>query len=223
VELEAFKKRVSKKVLVVHKEMDELRTMFVEFEKAQSRKIHSYVFTDKSLLFDSYLKVDADKIVMSVQNEINRAKMQLKKRQDLKDEKIQSILKAFFQDIMTETFYNKDRKAAIKTMRKLPLYGFKSNGMALPDFEWPTAQDILKMPDDSQPLRIASIEWQNDFSRIGMIQVVLTNGQKSPVFANPHFEATETHRVELPIGVKRIKGSCSQDYIKQLNFIGDDD
>ncbi len=42
-------------------------------------------------------------------------------------------------------------------MRKL---SFGMNQVRDPDFEWPTQQDIEKMPQDSKPIKVVAIEWQ---------------------------------------------------------------
>lgn len=68
-------------------------------------------------------------------------------------------------------------------MRKLPMYGTNPDGRK-PDFEWPTAHDISKMPQD-KPIKVVAIEWQLDsynMCYIGGIRLVFSNGQKSPPF-----------------------------------------
>ena len=35
-------------------------------------------------------------------------------------------------------------------MRKLPVFGYSNNGAHKTDYEWPTAEDMLKMPLDKQ-------------------------------------------------------------------------
>ena len=49
--------------------------------------------------------------------------------------------------------------AAIKTMRKLPVFGYTAAGAHVPDYEWPTADDILAMPA-GQPIKAAAINWK---------------------------------------------------------------
>ena len=72
---------------------------------------------------------------------------------------------------------------AFKTKRKLPLFGYNPGGE--PDFEWPTQQDIEKMPQDSKPIKVVAIEWQKstvNSNYIGGLRLVLSNGNKSPSF-----------------------------------------
>ena len=49
-----------------------------------------------------------------------------------------------------------DLEEAIKTIRKLPLFGY--NGYQ-PDFEWPKDQDLLAMPDDN-PIKVVGFNWK---------------------------------------------------------------
>ena len=48
---------------------------------------------------------------------------------------------------------------AVKTLRKLPVFGYNNNGTYKPDYEWPTAADLLEMSQD-QPIRPAFIYWK---------------------------------------------------------------
>lgn len=48
---------------------------------------------------------------------------------------------------------------AIKTMRKLPVFGYTANGVYKQDYEWPTAEDLRTMPKD-QPIRAAAFNWK---------------------------------------------------------------
>jgi hypothetical protein len=48
---------------------------------------------------------------------------------------------------------------AIKTMRKLPVFGYTANGAHVPDYEWPTAEELLAMPG-GQPIRPVAINWK---------------------------------------------------------------
>ena len=73
-----FREKVSKKLLVVCKEMGELKEMFEEFEKIQSEKTNKkYCLPDTERLYDTYLKIQTDKIITVVVNAIKHAKQQL--------------------------------------------------------------------------------------------------------------------------------------------------
>ena len=66
-ELEIFREKVSKKLLVVCKVMGELREMFEELEKTQSEKINSkFKWPDGDNLYETYLKIDTDKVITCV-------------------------------------------------------------------------------------------------------------------------------------------------------------
>lgn len=76
------------------------------------------------------------------------------------------------------------RKAAVRTLRKLPVFGYNNGGQYVPDYEWPTADDILEMPRD-KPIKIATFTWKRCDqinTVIGGLQINLTNGKSSPQF-----------------------------------------
>jgi len=54
---------------------------------------------------------------------------------------------------------NESLEEAIKTMRKLPVFGYTANNVYVQDYEWPTAEDLRTMPKD-QPIRAASFNWK---------------------------------------------------------------
>jgi uncharacterized protein with HEPN domain len=88
-DLESFREKVSKKLLVVCREMEELKEMFQQFEEAQRNKASNQEwFADRKNLYDLYLKVDADKIVICIQDAIKKAKEQLRKLEKEKAERI---------------------------------------------------------------------------------------------------------------------------------------
>jgi hypothetical protein len=67
VDYEGFKEKVSKKLLSVCKEVDELGEMFIEFEEAQKMKTKSAsVYSDRKLLFDKLLKFDSGTIIQTI-------------------------------------------------------------------------------------------------------------------------------------------------------------
>ena len=73
-------------------------------------------------------------------------------------------------------------EAAVATLRDLPAFG-KNNDT--PNFKWPTAIDLLKMPTHGpiqvKELKLAKKQYFNSENFVG-IQVVLSNGLKSQVF-----------------------------------------
>ena len=77
------------------------------------------------------------------------------------------------------------RKQAMKTIRKLPLLGYTDNNKLAINFVWPEEQDMLQMPED-KPIEAVGFNWHksDDFNGnfIGALQVILSNGQTSPVF-----------------------------------------
>jgi signal transduction histidine kinase len=75
---ESFREKISKKLLVLSKEMSELKEMCEEFEKIQSEKTsNKYGLPDRKQLYDTYLKIQSDKIITVVENAIKGAKHEL--------------------------------------------------------------------------------------------------------------------------------------------------
>ena len=60
--------------MVVLKEIDELKEMFNEFEKIHIKKTKSKGWFERQKLYDNYLQIDTEKIIMCVQNAIYKAK-----------------------------------------------------------------------------------------------------------------------------------------------------
>ena len=77
------------------------------------------------------------------------------------------------------------RKEAMKTIRKLPLLGYTENNKLTINFVWPEEQAMLQMPED-KPIEAVGFNWhKNDSDNgifFGALQVILSNGQTSPVF-----------------------------------------
>lgn len=48
---------------------------------------------------------------------------------------------------------------AVKTMRKLPVFGYTANGAHVPDYEWPKPEQLFEMPI-GQPLEVKGIRWK---------------------------------------------------------------
>ena len=84
-----MKMYLSKRLLVVSKEMGELQEMSEEFEKIQSEKTNTkYYLPDRERLFATYFKTHSERIIAVVESAIKHAKEQLDKIQQAKEEKI---------------------------------------------------------------------------------------------------------------------------------------
>lgn len=82
-DMEDFRERVSKKLLVVCRELDELRELFVEFEAQANREHKNWtVFSDRKTLFDQLPTIKVDTIINCIQNDLQRANVQLKSFSD---------------------------------------------------------------------------------------------------------------------------------------------
>ena len=71
--------------------------------------------------------------------------------------------------------------SAAISLRKLPKWGCVFDQI---DFEWPTQEDLLRMPKD-KPIKVESIQYKpcKQYNYLfGAIQVTLSNGVSSPVF-----------------------------------------
>jgi hypothetical protein len=71
-------------------------------------------------------------------------------------------------------------ETAIQTMRKSVCFGRNSNPE---DFEWPKPSDLRKMSKKTL-IKLAKLNYNIDSTgrRFGAFQVVLSNGESSPVF-----------------------------------------
>jgi len=76
--------------------------------------------------------------------------------QSLKENKVKQLIEMFEQTMnaFTEKNFKPQqllaknlREEAVKTMRKLPVFGYNNQGNYKTDYEWPTAADILEMPE----------------------------------------------------------------------------
>jgi hypothetical protein len=84
---------VSKKLLKILSEVDELRAMFTSFEQTEQQKIgNKVVFSNRQELLDTLLQINADKIIQCIQSDIQRVKSQLKSYSDEKDKQIQNLI-----------------------------------------------------------------------------------------------------------------------------------
>ena len=84
---------MSKKLLRILSEVDELRAMFTSFEQTEQQKIgNKVVFSNRQELLDTLLQINADKIIQCIQSDIQRVKSQLKSYSDEKDKQIQNLI-----------------------------------------------------------------------------------------------------------------------------------
>jgi hypothetical protein len=59
-----------------------------------------------------------------------------------------------------EDLLNYRRLEALKTMKRLPLFGYSCHGTYPIDFEWPTKDEIMAMPVE-KPIRAVAFKWHN--------------------------------------------------------------
>ena len=107
------------------------------------------------------------------------------------------------------------RKQAMKTIRKLPLLGYTDNNKLAINFVWPEEQDMLQMPED-KPIEAVGFNWHKsdvNGSYIGALQVILSNGQTSPVFLCLNQVQRNLQRVNLTTPVKTIRGTYSCNHV----------
>jgi hypothetical protein len=107
---------------------------------------------------DSYkvlLKIENDKIKDMMENDDKRIRGEINRIKNLKEEKVKMEIErclASLRDIEVgqhDAFAKHQRQEAIKTLRKLPMFGFNGKEVSfLPDFEWPTAKELMEMPLD---------------------------------------------------------------------------
>jgi len=113
------------------------------------------------------------------------------------------------------------RSFDISTIRKLQHFGNNGNGVVPFDFEWPTKSEDIQPAADGQPVRVVAIEWQRsayDKIFIGGIQLVLSNGQKSPLFLAKDQQQKKLQRVDIDFTVNKIRGTVNNWNVRQLQF-----
>lgn len=101
---------------------------------------------------------------------------------------------------------------SIKTLRDLPVFGSIDYAT---DSKWPTAIDLLKMPTGS-PIQVSELRWKKNGDGFGAIQVILSNGQKSPVFLASGQNADNLSAVPIPADIKKIRGSATNIRVSQI-------
>lgn len=127
--------------------------------------------------------------------------------------KVRSLL-TFFNQEVPSTFgepqpkNNDDMRLAIASMRKLPAFGMK--GVKI-EFEWPTERDLLAMPK-GKPFSVLKLKWKRSRMHeqsIGAIQVILGNGQRSPVFCakDNDEKGMQVVHVREANEIKRVSGT----------------
>ena len=114
-----------------------------------------------------------------------------------------------------------DVAEAVKTMRKLPVFGYTANGAHVPDYEWPTPEDIKNMPLD-QPIKAATINWkkcEQVSTVIGGFQLLMTNGKMSPLFLTKESSDKNLEKVEVYFTkVRKIRGTSNSFWVSQIHF-----
>ena len=109
----------------------------------------------------------------------------------------------------------------MKTIRKLPLLGYTDNNKLAINFVWPEEQDMLQMPED-KPIEAVGFNWHksdaNNANYIGALQVILSNGQTSPVFLCLKQVQKNLQRVNLTAPVKTIRGTYSGTHVSYIFF-----
>ena len=107
-------------------------------------------------------------------------------------------------------------------MRKLPVYGYTQGGAYVQDYEWPTADDLRQMPRD-KPFKVAALNWKKCDqinTVIGGIQMVLTNGQISPLYLTKESSDKNLERLDVDFAkVRRLRGTSNQYWVSQLHFL----
>lgn len=104
--------------------------------------------------FVQLLKIDVDRIMAMIDNEGTRVKEEVQRVEKLKTQTIESQIEKFLASLKFvevgkhEAFAKQQRANAIQTMRRLPMLGYTYSGAYLPDFEWPTADELKAMPLD---------------------------------------------------------------------------
>jgi hypothetical protein len=119
--------------------MSELQEMCEGFERDQSEETKTeYRLPDRELLYNSYLKIQSDKLIGVVDNANKGAKQELENLEKRKTELVKSIFETFNLEFRPHSPFIP--KSAFGTMRRLPQYGYDQG--VEPDFEWSLFNDM---------------------------------------------------------------------------------
>ena len=151
------------RILALGREVDGIKDMFRE---AQNNQVlgNFPVFKKGEQYYFELLDLNLPKVIQEVEADLERAKAELARLTKIKEEKTKDLIKMFEETMASFQLENNHRprlarEEAVKTMRKLPVFGYNNNGTYKPDYEWPTAEDIMAMPED-QPVKAAAINWK---------------------------------------------------------------
>ena len=100
-------------------------------------------------------------------------------------------------------------------LRKLPGLGYTHN-FPQTDFEWPSKAEEIQLNADGSPAKVVAIEWTvNEYNYyVGSMQLILSNGQKSPQFVNNNQRnANNPTRVDLNFPIKKIRGTANNTWL----------
>ena len=111
------------------------------------------------------------------------------------------------------------RAQAAKTLRKVKSFG-KKNIDTYGSFAWPTEADIMEMPLE-KPIKVVSFDYKCRYHSINQVQVNLSNGASSPLFASKitdNLSEQKTLKFSDAAMVRRVQGSLPIYYIFELHF-----
>ena len=125
------------------------------------------VFKQGEKYYFELLDMNLPKVIQEVESDLERAKSELARLTKIKEDKTKDLIKMFEQTMASFQLEDnklgmlaaRGREEAVKTLRKIPVFGYNNNGTYKTDYEWPTAEDILAMPAD-QPVKAVAINWK---------------------------------------------------------------
>lgn len=151
---EQFKEMISFKLLAVLRELESFKNLFKEFAQEQAAKLGAFPpFKKGEQFYSELLDMNTALILEGLEEDLTRAKLESKRIQAQKETKIKALVDLFEQTLDEIKLDDKELnieksnlEEAIKTMRKLPVFGYTANGAHLDDYEWPKKEDMLAMP-----------------------------------------------------------------------------
>jgi len=83
-------------------------------------------------------------VIQGVEEDLQRTRAELERLKQHKEQSVKKLIEMFEQTMKSfqvedKAIDLKAREEAVKTLRKLPVYGYNNNGAYVPDYEWPTA------------------------------------------------------------------------------------
>ena len=185
--------------------------MFSSFERDQQPKLKCVPVFAKGVKYYSDL---SDQILQELESDIDRTQKEAEGLKILKEAQLKQLSMLF--EMNTHNLAARQKlDEAVSTLREVPVFGYNTQ---LPDFKWPTASDLLKMPTHTA-IHVSKLRWKKssrDNERFGAIQVVLSNGVESPLFLSKGQTPENLTEVAISPETRSIRGTANNERLTAI-------